>query len=164
MARVDNLELKIKNAAPDGANIESGKETTLSTHAKDTVSAPNIITERSGVQVKSLLHKGEENAISTKALLRLTGFSTARVLQSVIMREREAGALILSTARNGGGYFLPDDGEKGKHEIAAFAQTLHARAINTIRILKSAKRALDIVEGQKTIEITGRGREECGEE
>jgi len=91
--------------------------------------------------IARILPQGAENAVSTKELVRLTGLRNARTLQIAIASEREHDALILSTTR--GGYFLPDDGEKGQQEIAEFVQTLRARAINTLRALRGAKQALN---------------------
>lgn len=98
--------------------------------------------------VESFLLHGEGNALPSSQLVRLTGFKSVRELQTEIAREREAGALILSTCRGGGGYFLPADGDAGKREIAAFVATLRARALNTLRALKTAREALESVEGQ----------------
>lgn len=92
--------------------------------------------------VAGLLHRGADNAITTKELLRRSGFSTARELQQEIREERDAGAVILSKTNAGGGYFLPSEGEKGTAEIEAFIKTLHARAANTFAALKAAKAAL----------------------
>lgn len=102
--------------------------------------------------IESMLLKGEENAITSSELVRLTGFKSVRELQNEIAREREAGALILSTCRGGGGYFHPAPGEAGKQEIAAFVSTLASRAIGTLRALKSAKRELKTLDGQITFD------------
>lgn len=93
-----------------------------------------------------LLPRGEENAVSSKALADLVGVKTVRELQHRVSAERESGALILSTCR--GGYFRPAAGEQGQREIAAFARTLQARAINTLRAIRAAREALENVEGQ----------------
>ena len=73
-------------------------------------------------------------------IVSIRGF--ARELQQEIREERAAGALILSKTNDGGGYFLPSEGEQGKAEIQAFISTLHARAANTFAALKAAKAAL----------------------
>lgn len=88
--------------------------------------------------ISSLLLHGEENAIPTAHLVQLAGVKSARELQNKIASERGKGALILSSCRNGGGYFLPAEGEAGREEIKAFIRTLKARALNTIRALKTA--------------------------
>ena len=108
---------------------------------------------RAGV-IEQLLPRGLENAVTTRELVRLTGVKNARTLQSAIAIERESGALILSTGKSGGGYFLPDEGEKGTHEITEFVHTLYGRAVNTLRMLRNARRAVALseVEGQQTIE------------
>lgn len=92
--------------------------------------------------VAELLHHGADNAITTKELLRRSGFATARELQQEIREERAAGALILSKTSEGGGYFLPSEGAQGTAEIEQFIRTLHARAANTFAALKAAKAAL----------------------
>lgn len=102
--------------------------------------------------IESLLLQGEENAIASSDLVNLTGVKSVRELQLIIAQEREAGALILSTCRGGGGYFLPSDGEVGKREIAAFVATLRARALNTLRALKTAREALESLEGQVALD------------
>ncbi len=99
-----------------------------------------------------MLLQGEQNAISSTELVRLTGFKSVRELQNEIARERETGALILSTCRNGGGYFLPSPGEAGRREISAFVATLRARAINTLRALKAAREALEGLDGQVSLD------------
>jgi len=101
--------------------------------------------------IYELLLQGEENAIPTAQLVQMTGLRTARDLQLQNAREREDGKLILSTAKKGGGYFLPSDGEQGMTEIAAFVATLHSRALNTLRALKAAKAALRDLDGQISI-------------
>lgn len=102
--------------------------------------------------VESLLLQGEKNALPSGELVRLTGFRSIRELQSQIANERGAGALILSTCRGGGGYFLPSNGEAGQREISAFVATLRARAINTLRVLKAAREALEGLDGQVSLD------------
>lgn len=103
---------------------------------------------KQGFPVASRLKQGEKNAISSKKLVILSGFRSVRDLQSEIAREREKGALILSTCRHGGGYFLPGAGKEGYKEVCAFVSTLSARALNTLRAIKSARTALNIIDGQ----------------
>lgn len=104
--------------------------------------------EKQDFSVALRLKRGEKNAISSQKLAILSGFRSIRELQAEIAREREAGALILSTCRHGGGYFLPDKGKDGKREVFAFVATLSARALNTFRAIKSARKVLNIVDGQ----------------
>ena len=96
--------------------------------------------------VERCLQRGSENAVSIGALLNILGIKNARMLHSLIAAEREQGALILSSST--GGYFLPSAGEKGKREINEFIHTLRSRSLNTLRILRSARRALAAVDGQ----------------
>lgn len=93
--------------------------------------------------ISNLLPTGKKNAVSTNALLNITGFHTARELQKAITKERMNGAIICSSTT--GGYYLPADQE----EIREFCNTLEKRAKNTLFILKSAKRKLETIEGQQ---------------
>ena len=54
----------------------------------------------------------------------------------------DAGAVILSTCRNGGGYYLPAEGDTGRREIEEYIRTLKSRALNTLRAIRSARAAL----------------------
>lgn len=101
-------------------------------------------------RIEKLLPHGAENAISTEQLLHLTGIRHSRALQDIIAAEREHGALILSASK--GGYFKPDDGDKGQQEIADFIHTLHARAISTLKALSAARKALGVIDGQDEME------------
>lgn len=103
--------------------------------------------------VEGFLPQGEANAISTAQLVALTGYRSARELQKEIEHERAAGALILSRSGDGGGYFMPSEGEAGKREIAVYVQTLRARAVNTLRTLRTARAALAELDGQEEIEV-----------
>ena len=86
--------------------------------------------------------QGERNAVPSRELRKWTGLKTNRELQIVIAKEREEGKLILSTCRNGGGYFAPSDGALGVSEIRSFIATLNNRAVNTQKALTAARKAL----------------------
>lgn len=85
--------------------------------------------------VMEALHTGKENAISAKELCDYLGFNSVRELQHEIARERKAGAVIISTCQEGGGYFLPGN----DREVRQFIKTLENRANNTYEALRSAK-------------------------
>ncbi len=99
---------------------------------------------------QSVLPKGAENAIKTTELCRMMGIRDPRALRKMISDERALGAVILS---GDSGYFLPDDGEKGRREAAAFIATVTAKGANTIRAVRSAQAFLDGLPEQ--IEIGG---------
>ena len=109
----------------------------------------NTYGERVQGLFSGLLPKGAENAVSTAALLQILGMSDQRAIRKLISDERAAGAVILSNER---GYFLPDDGEKGRREAEAFIATVTAKGANTIRAAKSAKTFLSVLPGQAEIE------------
>lgn len=88
--------------------------------------------------VEKFLLEGRENAISSQKLADLLGCKSVRELQKIISKERAAGAVILSTAENGGGYFLP----RNAGEIKEFIKTLESRGQNTLMALKSAREYL----------------------
>lgn len=85
--------------------------------------------------VMEALHTGRENAISAQELCDYLGFNRVRELQNEIARERKAGAVILSTCQEGGGYFLPGN----DREVRQFIRTLENRAKNTLEALRSAR-------------------------
>ncbi len=93
--------------------------------------------------IEKFLLEGKQNAIASQKLANLTGCKSVRELQELIAEERAAGAVILSTAENGGGYFLP--GNIG--EVRAFIRTLESRGKNTLAALRSAKAYLRQMEG-----------------
>ncbi|WP_313185894.1 hypothetical protein [Lacrimispora sp.] len=88
--------------------------------------------------VTEALPVGKENAISAQELCTYLGFNSTRDLQHEIARERKAGAVILSTCQEGGGYFLPSN----EREVRQFIKTLENRANNTFEALRSARRFL----------------------
>ena len=139
-----------ENSRPGAATPERDKgskaENMTSTFSND----DTIIREKHQGPVSVFLKKGAENALSTTELVQLVGCSTPRRLQMLIAFERDGGELILSSTS--GGYFLPDDGEKGIQEIQRFVYQLRARAINTLRAAAAAKRQLRVLEGQVEIQ------------
>lgn len=104
--------------------------------------------------IAGLLPVGKENAVSTEDLVRAVGCSSARELQQCIAQERNAGAIICSSTT--GGYYLPAN----HAEIAEFCKTLESRAVNTLKALRSARRAMRMTDGQQLIE---EGRDERSE-
>ena len=99
-------------------------------------------------RVRDVLPYGKSAAIAAKPLASSLGFRSVRELQKQIERERSAGAVILSTTQNGGGYFLSND----PNELRRFTRTLEARARNTIKSAESANKALDEAIGQILME------------
>ncbi len=99
---------------------------------------------------EKILSKGAENAIKTDVLQRLLGMSDMRALRKLISNERAAGAVILSSEK---GYFLPDDGEKGRAEAEAFIATMTAKGAGTIRAVRSAREYLDTLPGQISMDV-----------
>ena len=85
--------------------------------------------------VMEALQVGKENAISAQELCTYLKIDTIRELQKEIAGERKAGAVILSTCQEGGGYFLPGSDQ----EVKQFIKTLENRAKNTFAALHSAK-------------------------
>ena len=141
-----------KKAASDVAASKSGGEN--KTICQSSVSENYSITAAGDGQgrIEGLLLHGAENAIPTAQLVILSGFRSARDMQKAIEFERAHGALILSKGGSGGGYFLPADGEAGQRELFDFIQTLQARALNTLKALRSAKAALQIMPGQLEVD------------
>lgn len=131
-----------KKARPGEATPGAGQDENAA-FGEAAFSTIDCTTGQSGIQIIfDLLPQGEQNAIASKDLAALVGAPSVRELQSMIAEEREDGALILSTCRGGGGYFRPSPGDAGKAEIERYISTLRARALNTLRVLRSAKAAV----------------------
>lgn len=99
--------------------------------------------------IAGLLPIGKENAVPTSELVNLVGCKSARELQERIALERNAGAIICSSTT--GGYYLPAN----HAEMAEFCKTLENRAFNTLMALRSARRAMNVPEGQQELEVGG---------
>lgn len=102
--------------------------------------------------IAELLPQGEANAVTTEELLRRSGFTERREMTKEIERERLAGALILSKCCDGGGYYLPKDGEAGTEELRRYCRTLSARAKSTFRVLRAARLELKARDAQPRTE------------
>lgn len=88
--------------------------------------------------VADTLSRCKENSISSEVLCSRLGFESIRELQKEIARERAAGAVILSTCQEDGGYFLPGN----VREVKEFVKTLENRGRNTLMALESARELL----------------------
>ena len=130
-----------------GASIEEAT-TASEAHSEHTI----VEGDRQPGEIEKLLLRGESNALRTADLVKQTGCRNNRELRARIERERLDGALILSTVRNGGGYFLPSEGLAGQYEIAGYVNTLTARAVSIFKTLSAARKALKRIEGQIPID------------
>ena len=132
-----------KKAAPDDYGIESGAGDQISVQTIGNPAPDSTTSNYRRQEISVLLPYGEENAVSTKELMHLTGCTSARMLQERISAEREHGSVILSCER---GYFLPGAGNAGRQELRRFIQTMERRAAGTLRAAESAKAALASME------------------
>ena len=103
--------------------------------------------------IEGLLSVGKENAVTTQDLVKLSGCGSARELQQRIAYEREHGAIICSGS--GRGYWRPKD----RQEIRQFVKTMDARAFNTLKATRGAKKILREPEGQQSMN----GVVDCGQ-
>lgn len=94
--------------------------------------------KESRMVVADILTHGKENAVSAEALCNHLGVETVRELQKEIARERAAGAVILSSCQEDGGYFLPGNVQ----EVKDFIKTLENRGRNMLRALESTRKLL----------------------
>ena len=105
--------------------------------------------------IERLLPIGKENAVTAQELIEMTGCISARELQQRIAWERDHGAIICSGS--GSGYWKP----KNRQEIKEFVKTMNARALNTLKATRSAKRALRVPDGQQEWKgVTNNGSKE----
>ena len=92
--------------------------------------------------IESLLMQGRENAISAQKLCDIIGLSDTRHLRLLVERERQDGALILSYSGQGGGYYLPADGEQGREEMRQFCSLMLSRVSSSIQSTEFIRKAL----------------------
>lgn len=85
--------------------------------------------------IVDLLPRGKENAISTTALLQVSGAANVRELRKMVANERKAGEIIASSNN---GYFIPAD----LKEIEEFVHTLDSKARSIMVALQSARKLL----------------------
>ena len=95
--------------------------------------------------VVSLLLAGEKNAIKSEQLRDRAGYETVRELRKEIERERNSGAIILSSNR---GYFLPERDETGQLSLQGYMDAKRwwrqqtAKGNGTLRSARSAGAAV----------------------
>lgn len=98
--------------------------------------------------VSVFLGHGAESAMQSDTLCAMLNVSP-RKLRGLIMRERDAGALILYRPGGRGGYFLPSlDPEQAEKEVAAFYRVQRARCLHGLKAIAAAGRFLKIPAGQ----------------
>ena len=128
---------------------------------KDLLPLSNHTSKRGDAQgyFAARLLRGAENALPLEHLSYISGL-TKREVQRRIAAERSGGAVILS---GNGGFFLPDFGDKGKNEAAAFVSSIYAKALHTLLAAKSARAYLARLEGQTEIGDGCNAKSESGE-
>lgn len=92
--------------------------------------------------VESQLMQGHENAIPAQKLCDIIGLSDTRYLRLLVERERQNGALILSTTGQGGGYFLPADGKQGQEEMQRFCSLILSRVSSSMKSIEFIRKEL----------------------
>lgn len=112
----------------------------------------NSSSEKKYFPIMDILPVGKENAISTADLVKITGCTSPRDLQERIALERNAGAVICSGS--GSVYWKA----KNRQELLEFVHCMDARAKNTLAATRSAKKALQITEGQFKMGDCGYGK------
>lgn len=112
---------------------------------------PQYISQEQIAQAKvaQYLGHGEGNALRAADLCNRVGYRSTRTLRAAIARERRAGIPILSS---NAGYFLPDAGEKGQREAAAFCRSLRSSAVNVFRAASAAWKYLGVLPEQIAME------------
>ena len=95
--------------------------------------------------IAELLNEGFENRIPKEYLKEVTGLNEREFLQQV-RNERMNGALILSTKKPGGGYFLP--GNKG--EIVEFCKSASGEAVSIFAMLKPFRMEIKRIEREES--------------
>ena len=92
-------------------------------------------------RISSLLLRGAENAIPGPELAHMAGVNP-RTLRLMVDRER----LHYPICADDGGYYLPDDGNKGARELRKFLRRMDSRAAANRKVTRSARAALRALE------------------
>lgn len=100
-------------------------------------------------KVARYLGYGEENALRAAELCDKVGYRSTRELRTAVSQDRSADIPILAT---NAGYFLPDAGEKGQREAAAFYRSMRSRAVNVLRAASAARKYLGVLPEQIAME------------
>lgn len=104
------------------------------------------------MKISDNLKHGKENAMSIEALQGITLGFDKRKIMSIIQKERAEGEVILASSK--GGYFLPDEGEKGTAEIMEYYRIHSARIKWTLRFMGVLRKIIDERKnGQVTFDI-----------
>lgn len=90
--------------------------------------------------------RGQECAISMKALI-FAFAASERAIKRMVAKERAAGALICSTTVNGGGYYLPATVDEVREQRDRMGKGIKARAI----VLRPFRRFMKEVEKGKGV-------------
>ena len=94
--------------------------------------------------VQELLKHGKENIKTTDELIRVLKLNDSRELQWIVQKERQDGAVILSTCGNGGGYYLPGN----EQELKEFIKSMDRRKSELDKSTASARKELKRLQGQ----------------
>lgn len=139
-----------KKAAPDVRSIESSKGKISQSDTYTLAHYKGRAEKEQAPTVEQFLAAGAENARSTRELMTLLQCGSVRQLRQMVEDERRAGALILSGP--GGGYFLPDTGQKGREELQRQVDITRARALAMLATSAPARKALRKLDGQVKME------------
>lgn len=93
------------------------------------------------MKISDNLKHGKENAMSIEALQGITLGFDKRKIMSIIQKERAEGEIILASST--GGYFLPDEGEKGTAEIQEYYRIHSARIKWALKFMSILNKLID---------------------
>lgn len=88
--------------------------------------------------VNELLKIGKSNIMTSEELINALKLSGTRELVSIVQKERQQGAVILSTCGNGGGYYLPET----EQELKEFIKSMDRRKSELDKSTASARKEL----------------------
>ena len=88
--------------------------------------------------VNELLKIGKSNIMTSEELINTLKLSGTRELVSIVQKERQQGAVILSTCGNGGGYYLPET----EQELKEFIKSMDRRKSELDKSTASARKEL----------------------
>jgi len=96
------------------------------------------------IDFSKYLPVGEACAVPAEQLVRTLRLGDKRTLRKAVAAARAEGQVICTVGGPDGGYFLP----KNRAEILAWTATMSRKAASTFAALKSARAALEQMDGQ----------------
>lgn len=119
-------------------NVTENKAAAVHPAKNENDSQENVGKDVHNVRISNYLRTGKENKMPASELMELLGAKDRRQLRTIIHRARDAGEVIASTSKDGGGYYIPKD----QSELAEYISIMEGHALSELKVLKTARAAM----------------------